>query len=233
MKAAAILIAAAAAATLSIGSPAAAAKRSAVAADWTRTVVATPQGGFRMGNPNARVKLVEYGSLTCPHCRHFAETGVKPLLAGYVKTGKVSYEFRNMVLNGIDVAATLVARCGGAPKFFAMADDLYRTQPSWVGKVANMPAADKASLEQLSDGARLARIAEYGGIVAIAQRRGIAPARAKACAANGAAFKQLTNMYEAALALGVTGTPTFFVNGKKVDGVEWSDLEPALRKAGG
>jgi len=233
VKAGAVLIAAAAAASLSIGSPAAAPKRGAAAADWTRTVVATPQGGFRMGNPNARVKLVEYGSLTCPHCRHFAETGVKPLLAGYVKTGKVSYEFRNMVLNGVDVAATLVARCGGAPKFFGMADDLYRTQRTWVGKIGSLSDADKAALEKLPDGARLARIAEYGGIIAIAQRRGIAPARAKACAANGAAFERLGKMYEAALALGVTGTPTFFVNGNKVDGVEWSDLEPALRKAGG
>ncbi|MEA3079375.1 MAG: hypothetical protein QOF05_783, partial [Sphingomonadales bacterium] len=39
--------------------------------DWARTVVATPEGGFRMGNPSAKVKLVEYGSLACPHCRHF------------------------------------------------------------------------------------------------------------------------------------------------------------------
>ena len=66
-----------------------------------------------MGNPKAKVKLVEYGSLTCPHCRHFAETGMVPLKA-YVKSGKVSFEYRNYILNGIDVAATLVARCGGA-----------------------------------------------------------------------------------------------------------------------
>ena len=233
MRAGTILIAAAAAASLSIGSPAAAPKRQAAAADWTRTVVATPQGGFRMGNPNARVKLVEYGSLTCPHCRHFAETGYKPLLAGYVRTGKLSYEYRNMVLNGIDVAATLVARCGGAPKFFALAADLYATQPQWVGKVANLSDDQKAALQKLPNGAQIARIAEIAGITTIAQRRGIAPARAKACAANGPALERLTKMYEAALAQGVTGTPTFFVNGKKVGAMEWSELEPELRKAGG
>ena len=56
----------------------------------------TPEGGFRMGNPAAPIKLVEYGSLACPHCRHFEETGYKPLLQTYVRTGRVSYEFRNL-----------------------------------------------------------------------------------------------------------------------------------------
>src|SRR5580765_657763 len=95
------------------------------AQDWTKTVTETADGGFKMGNPNAKIQLVEYGSLTCPHCRHFAETGVKPLIAKYVRTGKASYEYRSLILNGIDVAATLVARCGGPSHFFPMAAQLY------------------------------------------------------------------------------------------------------------
>ncbi|HEX2762279.1 MAG TPA: thioredoxin domain-containing protein, partial [Allosphingosinicella sp.] len=78
------LLAAAALAGAALGSaPADAApvRRSApVARDWTRTVVATPEGGFRMGNPAARVKLVEYGSLTCGHCAAFSRAGVGTLL---------------------------------------------------------------------------------------------------------------------------------------------------------
>ena len=66
-----------------------------------------------MGNPKAKIEVVEYGSLTCPHCRHFAETAVNPLVAQYVRTGKASYEFRPFILDGIDVAANLVARCSG------------------------------------------------------------------------------------------------------------------------
>src|SRR6185436_6210996 len=61
--------------------------------DWSTIVTETPAGGFLMGNPNAKVQLIEYGSLTCPHCREFDETGVTPLIEGYVKTGKVGYEF--------------------------------------------------------------------------------------------------------------------------------------------
>ena len=228
-----LAVAALAAGTLVASSPAAAPTKKAVARDWTRTVVATPEGGFRMGNPAAKVKLVEYGSLTCPHCRHFAEQGAGPLRSKYVKTGKVSYEFRNMVLNGVDVAVTLVARCGGAAQFFPMADHLYATQTQWVGKITGVSGADKEALEKLPQAAQMARLLDIGGITAIAQRHGIAPARAKACAADQAGFQRLVKMYEGANALGVTGTPTFFINGAKVDGIEWSDLEPQLRKAGG
>ena len=73
-----------------------------------------------MGNPNARVKLVEYGSLACPHCRHFEETGYKPLVQGYVRTGRVSYEFRSFLLNAPDISVSLLAHCAGPAKFFPM-----------------------------------------------------------------------------------------------------------------
>ena len=49
-----------------------------------------------MGNPNAKVKLIEIGSLTCPHCREFDEKGVPTLIDKYVKTGQVSWEFRHL-----------------------------------------------------------------------------------------------------------------------------------------
>ena len=63
---------------------AATAAKAPQAHDWTRIVAMTAEGGFRMGNPAAPVKLIEYGSLACPHCRHFEETGYKPLLQTYV-----------------------------------------------------------------------------------------------------------------------------------------------------
>jgi len=108
-----------------IGAAPHAPRKASKAVDWTKTVVDTPDGGFRMGNPKAKITIVEYGSLTCPHCRHFAETAMKPLLGQYVRTGKASYEYRSLVLNGIDIAATLVARCGGAAHFFPVAEELY------------------------------------------------------------------------------------------------------------
>ena len=86
--------------------------------DWSTVVNATPAGGFLMGNPKAKVQLIEIGSLTCPHCREFDETGVTPLVEQYVKTGKVGYEFRNYVRDPFDLTASLIARCNGAQSFF-------------------------------------------------------------------------------------------------------------------
>ena len=68
--------------------------RTATGRRWS---TATPEGGFLMGNPNADVKLVELGSMTCPHCAEFAEQADQKLINDYVKSGRVSFEFRNFV----------------------------------------------------------------------------------------------------------------------------------------
>ena len=92
-----------------------------------------------MGNPDAKVKLIEYGSLTCPHCREFDETGVTPLINNYVKSGRVSYEFRNYVRDAFDLSASLVARCNGAKSFFPLERAMYKDQPTWVAKIQAVP----------------------------------------------------------------------------------------------
>ena len=107
--------------------------------DWSTVVSATPAGGFVMGNPDAKLKLIEYGSLTCPHCRAFDEEGVTPLIDNYVKTGKVSYEFRNYVRDAFDMSASLIARCNGPKGFFQLTRALYKDQPNWVAKVQAAP----------------------------------------------------------------------------------------------
>src|SRR5690242_15848385 len=71
--------------------------------DWSRSVVETQNGDFRMGNPNAKVNLVEYGSLACSHCRAFEQTAYEPLVRSYVRTGSVTYEFRSVLLNAPDI----------------------------------------------------------------------------------------------------------------------------------
>src|SRR3712207_4076107 len=78
--------------------------------DWSQVVIRTPEGGFLMGNPQAKIRLVEFGSMTCPHCREFDETGVQPLINNYVKNGQVAFEFRNYVRDAFDLTASLIAR---------------------------------------------------------------------------------------------------------------------------
>src|SRR3712207_4298879 len=89
--------------------------------DWTQMVTATPDGGFLMGNPNAAVKLLEFGSLQCSHCADFHEAAMEDLKNNYIKAGNVSYELRTFILGPIDVPVTLAARCQGAQTFFPIA----------------------------------------------------------------------------------------------------------------
>jgi protein-disulfide isomerase len=213
--------------------PTVSAAKSAPSRDWSRTVVATPEGGFRMGNPNAKVKLVEYGSLACPHCRHFEQTGYKPLVQQYVRTGRVSYEFRNLLLNAPDIAVSLLAHCAGPAKFFAMSEVVYATQPQWFEKVDGLSDAQKAEMEKMTDAQRIARFGEIAGFPQIAARFGVTPARARQCLADPKGLERLLNVTKAAEDAGIDHTPTFLINGKVTDATTWEQLEPQLKRAVG
>lgn len=215
-------------------SPVAAAKpvTKAPAHDWSRTVSATSEGGFRMGNPAAPVKLVEYGSLACPHCRHFEETGYRPLVQKYVRGGQVSYEFRNLLINGPDMSISLLARCAGPAKFFPMSQLVYATQEQWQKRIDDMSDADKAALDKMTDQQRIVRYAELGGMAEMAARFGVTPARARQCLTDQKGLKRLLDMAQKAIDNGVSHTPTFVINGKVTDAATWEELEPLIRQAG-
>ena len=226
MRAAAVAIAAAFCLT-----PVAAGAARPAPRDWSRTVAVTPQGGFRMGNPAAPVRLVEYGSLACPHCRHFEETGYKPLVQNYVRAGRVSYEFRNLLINGPDLSISLLTRCSGPARFFAMSQVVYATQPQWEDRINKMSDADKAAMDKMTDQQRVVRFAELGGMIPLAARFGVTPARARQCLTDSKGVQRLLDMTKAANDAGVDHTPTFFVNGKVSSAATWEQLEPELKKA--
>ena len=202
--------------------------------DWTMVVNPTPAGGFMMGNPSAKVKLVEYGSLTCPHCREFDEQGVPTLVDKYVKSGQVSWEFRNYVRDPFDLTATLVARCNGAKGFFPLARALYKDQPDWVGKIQATPQAQLEQLQNLPPTQQFVQAAKFAGFNEWAAARGVPETKLTQCLSNEGSINQLVQM------TGDTtnelpnfpGTPTFVINGKIVENTAtWALLEPALKKA--
>lgn len=202
--------------------------------DWTEMVTATAEGGMLMGNPNAAVKLVEYGSMTCPHCREFDETGVEPLTNTYVKSGQVSYEFRNYVRDAFDLAATLISRCNGPKGFFPMTRALFKDQTSWIGKVQQVPPAQLDGLTNLPSGQIPPTAARFAGLQEWAVARGIPEAKSAQCLSNEADINRLvqqtsdvTNQFPQ-----FPGTPSFLINGELVEKVAtWKDLEPKLREA--
>jgi protein-disulfide isomerase len=200
--------------------------------DWTRTVAMTPEGGFRMGNPAAKVKLVEYASMTCPHCAEFSVAAKQPLMA-YVRSGNVSFELRNYVLNGLDVAATLVARCAGPTGFFRLTDSLFAAQRSWAGKVNGLSDAQLQQLSALPEGQRLVRLGEVMGLASFAAQAGLPAPRVRQCLGDSAGLQRVVAMADAAIAAGVQGTPTFFLNGQMLRVNTWTEVEPLIRQAGG
>jgi protein-disulfide isomerase len=194
--------------------------------DWTRTIAATPAGGVRMGNPAAAIKLVEYVSLTCPHCRTFAQEGIPALLAGKVRSGEVSLELRNYVLNPIDEAAAVLSRCAATPAhYWALSEAMLAEQPEWVGRLTE---AEYHRISALPDNQRLVQFAAATGLDAIAARHGVTAARARACLTDPARLAQVRAMKEAGTAAGVTGTPTFTINGGAAFPLDWAGLEPLL-----
>lgn len=227
-----ILLAAALLATPALAVPVR--KPAAQATNWVGTVAATPEGGFRIGNPAARVKLIEYASLTCPHCRRFHEAAMAPLRAKYVATGKVSYEYRNYVLNGPDFAASLLARCDGGQAFFARVDTLYRTQEQWTQPYTTLDQGVADQLAKLPPEAQIAGLAKAGGLDGFMAARGMTRPRIAQCLADKAAQDRLTGIARTASEqYKITGTPGFLINGKLAMAgdkpvSDWASLEPAL-----
>jgi protein-disulfide isomerase len=205
---------------------------------WGDVANATSAGGFMMGNPNAKVKLVEFGSLTCPHCREFDETGVPVLVDKYVKSGQVSWEFRNYVRDPFDLTASLIARCNGAKSFFPLMRAFYKDQAEWVGKIQATPQAQLEGLQNLPPSKEFVEAAKFAGLLDWAAARGVPPAKANQCLSDEKSINQLVQMTNDATTQypDFPGTPTFAIDGKMVK-IEaggpavWNQVEAALKGA--
>jgi protein-disulfide isomerase len=201
---------------------------------WADVVSKTAEGGYVQGNPNAPIKLVEYGSRTCPTCGRFAQEGVEPLRQKYISTGKVSYEFRDFPLHGApDLALALLNQCVGTDAFFPMLDQMYANQSNFLDKQQKLPEAFFQQLQTMAPPQAAAAIADAMGMVEFARQRGVPDAKARQCLADQTTIKSIADvMADASNNKGVQGTPSFFINGKQVEASMWSQVESALQAAG-
>ena len=204
--------------------------------DWSTIVQKTPEGGYAMGNPGAKVKLVEFGSMTCHYCADFDKEGVKPLVNNYVKKGLVNFEFRNFVRDPFDLTATLLARCAGETGFFGLTRNIYSDQTNWLGKVQAADPARMQALQSMPAAAQFATIADLAGLKQFVSMRGLPQAKADQCLADAAEVDQLVQMNADAVSqFNVTGTPAFAIDGTKVDvrpgTPTWTQIEAALKKS--
>lgn len=198
---------------------------------WEQMVTTTEEGGYLMGNPDAPVKLVEFGSMTCPHCADFAGN-VESLVNDYVKTGKVSFEFRNYIRDPFDIAASLIARCGGTDRFFPLTDAMFKNQADWVGKLQQSPQELEAAINS-GPQRQFVEIARLAGLQTLAAQRGVPSAQSNQCLTNQSEVDRLVQMQaDAGSQFEVPGTPSFVINGELVENAStWELLEPKIREA--
>ncbi|HSV04447.1 MAG TPA: thioredoxin domain-containing protein [Phenylobacterium sp.] len=169
------------------------------------------QGDMSLGNPRARVHVVEYASASCPHCARFDEDVWPAFKRTYVDTGRAYYTLKEFLTPPQEVAAAgfLIARCGGKARYFAILDGVFRSQAEWESGDVRTP------------------------LMKVAAANGLSQAQVDACLADAAALKALNARFEAAMAKdNVHSTPTFDINGQRIEGeTDLATLGAAISKA--
>jgi protein-disulfide isomerase len=216
--------------------PPVAAQAAPAGQDWSQTVAKTAEG-FVMGNPNAPLKLVEYGSRLCPTCGAFAREGFQPLVDNYVKTGKVSFEFREFLVHGpMDMPPALIGTCVGADPFFPLLEQMFANQQALADALQKAPPATLQAIDAAPPAQKFRLMADAMGLTDFAKQRGVPEAKVQACLTDTAEIDRLAKLTQDKGPGGdktVSGTPTFLLNGKVIDGaVGWTQVEAALKRAG-
>jgi protein-disulfide isomerase len=203
---------------------------------WSSTVVKTPEEGFLMGNPDAPIKLIEYGSIVCSACANFAKQSGEPIKK-YVDAGQVSFEFRNFLLSSwgpVDAMASSVMHCAGPDRFYALKDNFFASHQEIVGNLQTIDQAAAAEAEKMPVETRFVEFAKIMKLTDWFKARGVTEAEVNTCLGK---VDNLTAREKATLAgakaFNVESTPTFILNGKNIGGgLTWPMVEEELKKAG-
>jgi protein-disulfide isomerase len=175
---------------------AATAALAAPAKPHAKAAAKAPPADFSLGSPKAKIQVVEYASLSCPHCARFNADVFPAFKAKYVDTGQVRYTLREMLTPPAQVAAAgfLLARCAGPDRYFKVVDEVFRSQSRWTEGDGDIRPI----------------------FLEIAKNNGLSEAQFDACLKDQASLSALQSRVQTAVNAGVDSTPTFFVNGKKV-----------------
>ena len=168
-----------------------------------------------LGPKDAKVTVVEYASMTCGHCAHFTKDVWPDFKKKYVDTNKVHYVFREFPLDNLAAAASMLARCTGEDKAFPLIEVLFEKQNEWA----------------FGEGNPVPRLFE------IAKQAGFTQESFDKCLTDQKLLDEITaGRTRAGEVFGVSATPTFFINGKKLDGAPTMEkfdamIEPLLAKS--
>ncbi len=174
-----------------------AAAETALSPEAKLELMKAPASGEKViGKDDAKVTIVEYASLTCPHCADFHEKVLPQIKSKYLDNGKAKLYFRGFALNPLDTAAQMLTLCAASEKYFPLQDAFFTTQKSWT--TASDPVA---------------------ALLQVSKQAGFTKESFEACLRNQKILDEINGSRDnSEKAFGITGTPTFFVNGVKLDG---------------
>jgi len=180
--------------------------------DVSELMAPGPLEDIVMGKPDAPVTIVEYASMTCPHCAQFHTAVLPQLKAKYIDNGEVRLILREFPLDGLAVAAFMLARCAGPDRYYPIVAALFETQGTWA--VPGTEGKDKLLL--------------------IARQAGFSKEKFDQCLADKKLFNKIVAVRQQANEkFHVDSTPSFFVNGKRMKGDhQLKDFDAALAEAG-
>ncbi|MBV8394542.1 MAG: DsbA family protein [Alphaproteobacteria bacterium] len=160
-----------------------------------------------LGNPEAPITIIEYASLTCPHCAEFDKTVLPQIKTAYIDTGKAKLVYRDFPLDGVALKASMIARCLPSDRYFAFVDTLFKQQSSWA-----YGGDPKVGLQ------RMARLAGMGQ-----------DTFDKCFDDKSIEDAVLKERLDGSKQFDIQGTPTLIVNGKVSDGNSFEDLDKMIK----
>jgi len=168
-----------------------------------------PLGERVLGKATAPVTVIEYVSLTCPHCANFQKTLFPRVKKEFIDTGKVRYIVREFPIGHMSGAAAIVNRCAPEDKYFFLLNQFLTRQPEWVSQEVRPDA-----------------------LYSVAKSSGMTRETFDKCLSNQTIIDGLTEVKQRGRQFGVIGTPTFFINGRKAQGeVTFDEIKAMIEQA--
>ncbi len=165
-----------------------------------------------MGDPDAPVTVIEYASLTCPHCAAFHTDVLPRIKENFIDTGKVRLVYREVFFDGPGLWGAMMARCAGPDRYFGVIDLLFRTQAEW---------------SRMTDPAEITRALYSAG-----RQAGLGDAEMEACMTDAGFAEALVAEYQKnAAADGIDSTPSFIIDGEKAQNMPYAEFEARLNQA--
>jgi len=167
-----------------------------------------PLGDIAQGPADAKVTIIEYASMTCPHCAAFHKETYPALKSRYIDSGKVRYVLREFPLDPLATAGFMLARCDGEQKYYPIVDMLFQQQRAWAGSEKPLDA-----LRQMM------------------RQAGFSQEKFDSCLKDQKLYDAVNAVKNRGLeTLKVESTPTFFINGQRhVGNLSIDDVEKIIK----